>query len=689
MEKMKMQTTDVVDENIRRIGELFPYCLTERLNTNGESEVAIDFDKLKQELSRSIVEGAEERYLFTWPDKRNAIRLANAPTTDTLRPCRDDSVDFDNTKNLYIEGDNLVILKLLRENYLGKVKMIYIDPPYNTGCDFIYNDNFSQDLTHYIHNSGQVDNDGNQLVANFETNGRFHTDWLNMIYPRLKVARDLLTEDGVIFISIDDNELNNIRKMCDEIFNEKNFINLISVSTKNTAGASGGGEDKRLKKNIEYILMYAKSYSKFPGFKKVYVYTELSELIEQYKEEGSSWKYTSVLLDSGQKEYICSTIDGEGNEIKIYRRLYPVIKSVNQLSQEEKIQEKEIYKKYGTLIFQTTNAQSSIRDRIIDARKENDIQDDILSIEYVPRSGKNKGKVYEQFYKGDKCRLFVWLRDTSEIIDGTLYKKDSIGTLWDVVGETKNLTKEGGVAFPNGKKPVYLLSKLCQMQTTDADIIMDFFSGSSTTAHAVMQTNKEDCGQRKFIMVQIPEDVDKDSLEANDGQFKNICEIGKERIRRAGKKIIEEQQNKQPDLFCSETKTLDVGFRVLKLDSSNMHDVYYTPAEFSEKTLFDTNIKPDRTDEDLLFQVMIELGIELSAKIEKTVVADKNVWKVADGELIACFAEDVNEEVITTIAKQKPRYFVMRDASLSSDQVADNFEQIFEHYSKDTIRRII
>ena len=671
-----MQTTNIVDENIKRIGELFPNCLTERLNDEGKPEVAIDFDQLRQELSKDIVEGPEERYQFTWPDKRNAIRLANAPTTDTLRPCREESVDFDNTQNLYIEGDNLQVLKLLRENYLGKVKMIYIDPPYNTGNDFVYNDYFGMDTSEWSDSSGDYDEEGHWLTdkytINSESNGRFHTDWLNMIYPRLKVAKDLLSEDGVIFISIDDNEVENLRKVCDEVFGADNYINIISVNMKNIAGASGGGEDKRLKKNCEFCIVYSRNYQSLNPFSGVYEYTEMHEILNQYRVEGKSWHYNSVLFHAGDKEYAASTQDGEGNEIKIFRRPTAIIKSIKQIMAEENLSEKDVFNKYGNSIFEAKDAQSSIRGRIMKAKKSNNITDDVVSIEYIPRTGKNKGCIYEQFYKGEKCRLFAWLKDISVVIDGILYKKDAQGTYWDLTQFINNLSKEGDVAFPNGKKPVAMIERMLNMVAQPDSIILDFFSGSATTAHAVMQLNAEDGGNRRFIMVQLPEATDEKS-EAYKAGYKNICEIGKERIRRAGKKIKEESP--------LTTQDLDIGFRVLKLDSSNMQDVYYTPSEFDEQKLFDDNIKSDRTEEDLLFQTMIELGIELSAKIEKR--------SIAGGYLMACFDEEVNETTITEIARQHPYYFVMRDSSLANDQVADNFEQIWEEYSKDTVRRII
>ena len=684
MDKLKMQSFDVIGSNVQKIAQLFPHCVTEILNKDGKPQLAIDFEKLQAELSNDIIAEGQERYQFTWPDKRAANRLANTPTTMTLRPCREESVDFVNTQNLYIEGDNLDVLKVLRETYLGKVKMIYIDPPYNTGNDFVYNDDFSKEKEEFEQSSGLLDEEGNQTIdpmqRNTESNGRFHTDWLNMIYPRLKVARDLLSEDGVIFISIDDNEVENLLKVCNEIFGEDNYINTISLKLKNIAGASGGGEDKRLKKNMEFILAYAKDYGSISQFYNVYAYTPISELVEQYRAEGISWKYTTALVDPGYKTYVASTIDGDGLEIKIYKRTDFVIKSISQIMKEERISEKTAYNKYAHCIFQTAMPQSSIRPRVMTKVKEIGFESDIYSIEYVPKTGRNKGILYEQFYKGDNFRLLAWLKDVSEEKDGVLCKKDLQGTLWDFVGETKNLTKEGSVSFPNGKKPVKLIQRMLKMVTSNEEIIIDFFSGSATTAHAVMKLNAEDGGNRKFIMVQLPEKTDEKS-EAYKAGYENICEIGKERIRRAGKKVKEEAGEK--------ADKLDIGFRVLKLDSSNMKDVYYTPSQFTIDDLFNENIKPDRTAEDLLFQVMLEHGIELSAKIETKQLNGKHVHFVDDNYLIACFDADVNESTITEIAKLKPIYFVMRDSSANNDNVIDNFEQIFRHYSPETTCKII
>lgn len=682
MNKLNLQTTDMVDENIKRIGELFPNCLTERLDVNGKPEMAIDFDTLRQELSRYIVEGNEERYLFSWPDKRNAIRLANAPTTDTLRPNRNESVDFDSTKNLYIEGDNLQVLKLLRENYLGKVKMIYIDPPYNTGNDFVYNDDFAQSADEYIHNSGQLDEEGNRLVTNTESNGRFHTDWLNMIYPRLKVAKDLLDEkEGVIFISIGSSELDNTIKLCDAIFTRQNRAGIVTRQMK-----TGNNQGKFFTQNIDYIVVYARNADKAEPLKDDMsdelidkVYNKIQETGKRKGEKYRTMGLFQASLKHGGSTYPIECPDGE------------IVTTPNNLPWR-------------------WNAETF---------KEGLLNDEIVFVKTDTSpliNSKNGGKASWNIYTK------IWLNDRIEV--GQL-PSDLI-----LKFENRHAAKELvtlGIPF-DFPKPVALLKYILHLFTSKDFIVLDFFSGSATTAHAVMQLNAEDGGNRKFIMVQLPEETDEKS-EAYKAGYKNICEIGKERIRRAGTKIKGELQakcdklsveiasliaeskqatqlslmdddkdpkeellrQKQEELKNLQTQldNFDTGFRVLKLDTSNMEDVYYTPEEFTDKTLFDNNIKPDRTDEDLLFQTMIDLGIELSASIERIEIAGKTVWNVAENYLLACFDTEVNESTITAIARLHPYYFVMRDSSLANDNVADNFEQIFEHYSKDTIRRII
>lgn len=426
MDKMRMESVDMTARNIDKIGDIFPNCITETVDEKGNPRNAVNFELLKQMLSSDVLEG-DEAYEFTWVGKKAAIVEANKPIRKTLRPCPEESEDWDNTENLYIEGDNLEVLKLLQESYLGKVKMIYIDPPYNTGNDFIYRDDFGLSVSEYEDELGLIDEEGNRLFKNTDSNGRFHSDWCSMLYSRLLLARNLLSEEGVIFISIDDGEVDNLKKMCDEVFGADNYINTISLKLKNIAGASGGGEDKRLKKNMEFILLYAKSYKAISQFENVYSYTPISEMVEQYRVDGVSWKYTTALVDAGEKVYVGSTVDGDGEEIKIYKRVNYDIKSISAIMKSEKLTEKEAYDKYAKCIFQTAMPQSSIRPRVMEKVKEIGIDSDLYSIEYVPKSGRNKGALYEQFYKGENFRLFDWLRDVAEEIDGVLYKKDLQG----------------------------------------------------------------------------------------------------------------------------------------------------------------------------------------------------------------------------------------------------------------------
>lgn len=672
MDKMKFESPDIVSGNIEKIAALFPNCVTEMPDENGKIKQAVNFELLKQMLSPDVVDG-DEAYEFTWVGKKAAIVEANKPIRKTLRPCVAESKDWDNTENLYIEGDNLEVLKLLQESYLGKVKMIYIDPPYNTGNDFIYADDFMRSQEEENEQMGMYDEDENYLFKNTDTNGRFHSDWCSMIYSRLILARNLLADDGAIFISIDDGEVENLKKMCDEIFGADNYINTISLKLKNIAGASGGGEDKRLKKNMEFILLYAKSYKAISQFNNVYSYTPISELVEQYRQEGVSWKYTTALIDSGEKVYVGSTVDGDGSEIKIFKRVNYVMKSIGQIIKEEGISEKKAYDKYASCIFQTAMPQSSIRPRVMQKVQEIGRESDLYSIEYIPKTGRNKGTVYEQFYKGENFRLFAWLRDVAEEKDGILYKKDLQGTLWDFVGETKNLAKEGGVPFPNGKKPVKLIQQTLKMITRDKDIVLDFFSGSASTAHAVMQLNAEDGGHRKFIMVQLPEKCDEAS-EAYKAGYKNICEIGKERIRRAGEKIKAESP--------LTTQDLDIGFRVLKLDDTNMKDVYYTSDEYDQEMLagLESNIKEDRSDLDLLFGCLLDWGLPLSLPYTSEQIEGCTVHTYNDGDLIACFDANVPESVVKEIAQRKPLRAVFRDAGFASSPEKINVFEIFKFY---------
>ena len=678
-----MHSPDFTAQNIAKLAELFPNCVTESKDDKGNLRNSIDFDLLKQELSANVVEDPQERYRLDWPGKRDALITANTPVTKTLRPHRGESVDFDTTENLFIEGDNLDALKLLQETYLSKVKLIYIDPPYNTGNDFIYKDKFAESTEEYHLESGQKDEEGNRLVANTDSNGRFHSDWLSMMYPRLKLARNLLKDDGVIFISIDDHEVSNLKRMCDEIFGEENFVNIISAKMKNIAGASGGGEDKRLRKNIEFILVYVKDYSLFESFIKVYNFTPMEKLLDFYRRENISWKYTSVLTNPGEKKYLKSTLDGDGNEIKIYKRVNPEFSSISKIKSQEGLSEACAYLNYRESIFTTAMPQSSIRDRVVSA-VENEEKYELYSIEYTPKTGKNKGRLYEQFYKGEQLRLLSWFKDVSEVRGDVVYKKDLVGTLWDKI-DLNNLTREGDVKFDNGKKPLGLIQKLVSMVSDVAnnDIILDFFAGSATTAHAVMQLNAEDfstdsaqVGKRRFIMVQLREKCD-EKIETG---YENIAEISKERIRRAGKKIKEEN--------VEVAANLDIGFRVLKVDSSNMADVYYTPdtTEQTQLSNLTENIKPDRTPDDLLFQVLLNWGVDLTLPITTETVKGLEVFFVDKDALVACFAPDgqITEDLCKELATRKPLRVVFRDSGFENDSVKVNVEQIFKLLSPGT-----
>ncbi len=659
MERMKMQSLDVVGSNIKKIQQLFPNCVTERMGKNGRPELAIDFEKLQAELSNEIVGEGEERYQFTWPDKRAANRLANTPTTMTLRPCREESVDFDHTQNLYIEGDNLDVLKALRETYLGKVKMIYIDPPYNTGNDFVYNDDFAQSREEFEKTSGLFDEEGNQAIdpmqRNTESNGRFHTDWLNMIYPRLKVARDFLSDDGVIFISIDDNEVENLKKICNEVFGERNCQGIISYVRK----TSGKQDSSNFMKSTEYIMCYSKS-EKWEC-QPIIAGEHVLDRYNKVDENGNKFRETDLRKTGNADRRV-------DRPLMYYPFYYNPTNNDLQVRNNEDLQlEQNGYIKI--LPIKPDGSDGRWRWGIDNAQTHMEF----LVARLMPKyKDQNKYTIYEKDYIDKKGEVRTVKEHTSW--DRTEFNSDNAMMEFKKLGFSNQL-------FPFPKVSA-LVKHMCYLADTQNSIVLDFFSGSATTAHAVMQLNAEDGGNRKFIMVQLPEKTDEKS-EAYKAGYKNICEIGKERIRRAGKKIKEENKGKEG------INHLDIGFRVLKLDSSNMEDVYYTPQEFDVHSLFNENVKADRTGEDLLFQVMIDLGIELSAKIEIRQIAGKTVYLVDDNYLIACFDRDVTETTITEIAKLHPVYFVMRDASAANDNVIDNFDQLFEAYSKDTVRKIL
>lgn len=689
MDKLRMQTANKADENFRKLAAMFPNAVTETINENGEVVRAIDKDVLMQEINTKVVDGKEERYQFTWPDKKKSVLLANAPINKTLRPCREESVDFDSTENLYIEGDNLEVLKLLQETYLGKIKMIYIDPPYNTGSDFVYEDDFAQSADEYLANSGQYDEDGNRMVQNTESNGRFHTDWLNMIYPRLRIAKDLLSDDGLIFISIDDNEVTNLQKLIAEIFGESNILACFPRVTK-----KAGKTTEAIAKNHDYILVCSKNSS--PTLYLPKHTDEGFKYSDEFEPKRGKYKLNQT-LDYDSLQYSPSLdypieIDG--------RTIYPGGSYEKYLERQKGHHARADWAwRWSKELFEFGLANGFI------VVKHYDNHFRIYTKTYQNATIKKAGKTFSIEYS-ERTRAISSL--------------EFIGNEFSNDNSKKNLLSIFEASVFDYSKPVALLERLVALSTANNDIILDFFSGSATTAQAVMQLNAEDGGHRKFIMVQLPEATDEKS-EAYKAGYKTICEIGKERIRRAGAKINKENErlkdvpllkdDKDIQLFnsiaqnghdavertksaferCDVSYSLDTGFRVLKCDTSNMKEVYYNPAEY-EASLFSSledNIKEDRTPEDLLFQVMLDLGVLLSSKIEETTIAGKKVFNVEDNYLIACFDSDVTDETITAIAKQKPYYFVMRDSSMANDSVATNFDQIFATYSPDTVRKVL
>lgn len=675
MDKMKMQTANKANENYEKLAALFPNAVTEAIDENGEVVRAIDKDVLMQEIACKVVEGNEERYQFTWPDKKQAVLTANAPINKTLRPCREESVDFDSTENLYIEGDNLEVLKLLQETYLGKIKMIYIDPPYNTGNDFVYEDDFAESADDYIARSGQLDEKGNRLVQNTESNGRFHTDWLNMIYPRLKLARDLLTEDGVILINMDENEITNLQRVCQELFGEKNDLGIIIWDKRNPKGDAQG-----ISSQHEYILVYAKNKGLFTAQCKIQRPKKNAKAIIAKANQLFAKVGNGYTLDDANRDlqfWITQQTDLSGGE-RAYNRIDESGKVYQAVSMSWPNKKKAPDDYWIPLIHPRTGKPCPVPEK--GWRNPSSTMKELFS----------KGLI---LFGADETtqprRKYLLEENMSENIPSLLYYG----------GSDTSLLSGMGIPFETPKVVSICEEHIASFSNRD-DIILDFFSGSSTTAHAVMQLNAEDGGHRKFIMVQLPEETDEKS-EAFKAGYKNICEIGKERIRRAGAKIkaeLERQKEESAqmtleDAAASDTSAanLDVGFRVLKCDSSNMKDVYYNPAEY-EPSLFSSladNIKEDRTPEDLLFQVMLDLGILLSSKIEEMTIGGKKVFNVADGFLYACFDQDITDDVITEIAQKQPYYFVMRDSSMANDSVATNFEPIFKTYSPDTVRKVL
>ena len=642
MDKLKMQTANKADENYRKLAELFQNAVTETIDENGEVVRAIDKDVLMQEIAVKVVDGREERYQFTWPDTKKSVLLANAPISKTLRPCREESVDFDNTENLYIEGDNLEVLKLLQETYLGKIKMIYIDPPYNTGNDFVYEDDFAQSTEEYLAGSGQFDEDGNRMVQNTESNGRFHTDWLNMMYTRLRLAKDLLADDGVIFISIDDNEVANLSELCNEIFGSNNAIAVFPrLATKS------GKTPLTFMVSHDYVLCYVKSR------RDIFVGQAFEDDSYKYSDEYEAERGRYNLkqpLDCNSISYSASLDYPITHEGVTYYPGSDYNKYLERQSGKHLPKDyawrwsRELFEfglKNGWIVFQNGR---------------------IYTKGYLNATIEKQPNGSYAVVKREKTRKMSTIDFISNDYSNDIAKKQfashKIPARFD---------------FP---KPVNLIKTLLAAHYDKDALVLDFFSGSATTAEAVFNQNLIDGGKRRFILVQLPE-------ETQDGEYKTICEIGKERIRRAGAKIKEEAG--------LTAQGLDIGFRVLKCDTSNMKDVYYRPDEVTQMTIGDyaSNIKDDRTPEDLLFQVMLDLGILLSSKIEETTIAGCKVFNVADGFLYACFDNNVSDAVVTAIAKEQPYYAVFRDSGMASDSVLTNFDQIFAAISPSTVRKVL
>lgn len=633
-DQLKMHSPNLVDSNIEKIAALFPNCITETKDENGELKKAVDFDLLKQELSQVIVEGEQERYRLDWVGKKEAILTANAPIAKTLRPCRDESVDFDKTENLFIEGDNLEALKLLQENYLGKVKMIYIDPPYNTGNDFIYEDDFAESTDAFFEKSNQVDEEGNRLIANTESNGRFHSDWLSMIYSRLKLARNLLSDDGLLFVSCDDNEVDNLKKIMNEVFGENNRLYTFIWSLPR--GINAG----YISKAHEYILIISKN----KGFLKLFNAENKEESIERCNKKidvrhpASIIEFPAGIRYEGRDQTITGIIEGSES-----------IEIIGELSFKNGFLERPVKLKAGWTM--KNMIESWLKGKDVFDLKGQKIQEFFF---------KENGKLYSRKIKEFDSPKSI-LTDCKDSQVARLEMEELFGSQ-DIFD------------YP---KPVALLKKLTKFVLNHDEVILDFFAGSSTTAHAVMQLNAEDVGNRKFIMIQLPEKTDENS-DAYKG-YKNIAEISKERIRRAGKKIVEDNKDKEG------IENLDIGFRVLKIDSTNMKDVYYTPDALKQADMLDlaSNIKEDRTSEDLLFQVMLDWGLELSLPIERKTIAGKEVFYVAGNSLVACF-DELNFDVIDEVAKDHPLRFVSAEKVIHLDHDKTNIKERFKQLSPDT-----
>ena len=652
-----METSNGSQLNLDALYKIAPSCFTEAKDEKGNIHKVVDFTKLRLLLGDNTVEDASEYYEFTWPGKNAAKKEAAESITKTLIPIQKDSVNWDTTKNIYIEGDNLEVLKLLQNSYMGKIQTIYIDPPYNTGNDsFVYPDNYSLSVEEL--DNLYRDEDGNKFRKNTDTNARFHSDWCSMIYMRLMLARTLLSEDGLIFISIDDNEVDNLQKIATEVFGDDNFINVITVKTK-VGGVSGSSEGKSLKDATEFILVYAKSKDNVL-FNPVYVKTKLFERIKAYEAQGKSWKYTSIVSELSGKVLIK---EDKIKKMKYYGYTNLVTESITAYASRMNMSLEDVYNQCADRIFQTTNAQSSVRQTVMKETAGFDYP--MFGLEYEPVKGKNQGNTIEILYKGEQRRMMMFLSDAVEKIEGEYFYLEKLTTLWDDI-DYNNISKEGEVEFLNGKKPLKLLQRIIKLSSKEDSIVLDFFSGSASTAQAVIQENLESNTNRKFIMVQIQEVCDE-----ND-KFENICELAKERIRRAGKKIKEESP--------LTTQDLDIGFRVFKCEDSNYKEVAFAPKEYTQDMLAGLldNIKEDRSDLDLLFDCMLRWGVELSLPLSTTKVDGCTIHNVNEGDLVGCFEGVVTEAVIDTIAAMDPVRVVFRDSSFTEAAYKMNLFELFK-----------
>jgi adenine-specific DNA-methyltransferase len=680
--KIQPEISQPICENLQKLANLFPAAV---------KDGKLDIEALREELGDfAEIQPGDEKYELNWVGKQAAKKKTFEPLLGKTLALKDDGKNTNTTENIYIEGDNLEALKLLRQNYYGEVKMIYIDPPYNTGNDFVYADKFSVSQEDSEEEEGAVSVSGDRLMKNDKSSNRYHSKWLDMLYPRLKLAKDLLREDGVIFISIDDNEVDNLQKILNEVFGENNFINLVTIKTKPTAGASGGGEDKRLKKNVEYLLCYTKSRDSFSRFNDIYENTDLVDFIGDYKKQGKSWKYTRVLVSEGDVTHHTNTIDGSGEKIQIFKHANVIIKTVAELMNEDELSEEQAYFKYFDRIFRDTNAQSSIRQRVID---NTDNDDTFYSIKYIPQSGRNKGNLTTLYYKGLNKDLLAWLSDVAYLDSSKVVKRDKVGTLWDGFN-WNNVSKEGDMVFPNGKKPIALIDRLLKMVVSPDknDIILDFFSGSASSAHSVMQFNQRHNSSLIYILIQLPENTEPKSLHYKEGLI-NIAEIGKERIRRAGATIKAEliekhhallnengelqlaDQAPETNRYILNPDSLDIGFKSFRIEDTKINwlkkdlrgeDIV---AEAGFTTADALDFVPGFTDTDIVYELMLrQSNIPLTLPITQPVDGASRTYLYGDSYLI-CLEVEISKELVEQLAALEPtplKYF-FRDSAFGKD----------------------